>query len=96
MTRTLCLCGEPLTIPPTGRPPKYCSVPCRRNAEHEVKRQQSLLLRAERAYQDARMEAALGTYPVLQRREQWWASEVDRLADALEQTFLADEQENAP
>jgi len=41
-------CGAPLTSPPTGRPPRYCSVGCRRAAEYELRRIQRHLERLER------------------------------------------------
>jgi hypothetical protein len=31
-------CGTALTKPPTGRPPRWCSVGCRRAAEYEIRR----------------------------------------------------------
>ncbi len=40
-------CGSPLTKSATGRPPRYCSVACRRAAEYERKRIQRHLERLE-------------------------------------------------
>ena len=31
-------CKAPLTLPKAGRPPSYCSVGCRRMAQHEIRR----------------------------------------------------------
>jgi hypothetical protein len=45
---TECLvCGEPLTKPKTGRPPRYCSTTCRRSAEFSIKRLNAHLLQLE-------------------------------------------------
>ena len=41
------VCAAPLTIPATGRPPRYCSVTCRRQAEYELKRINLHLSRVE-------------------------------------------------
>lgn len=38
-----------------GRPPTYCSTLCRRAAEYEIRRLQTLLGRAEKAAQDQRL-----------------------------------------
>ncbi len=88
-----CRCGEPLTAPDTGRPPRYCSVSCRRSAEYDLRRQQALLLRAEKALQDARCKAATSGFTVDVKRAAWWAAEVDRLADYLEQSLILEDQE---
>ena len=41
------VCGEPLTKPETGRPPRYCSTTYRRSAENSLKRLNMHLLRLE-------------------------------------------------
>jgi hypothetical protein len=33
-------CGTELSVPETGRPPRYCSKGCRRAAEYEIRRLQ--------------------------------------------------------
>ena len=46
---TACLkCSAPLEAPTTGRPPRYCTVGCRRAAEFELRRLQRHLERLER------------------------------------------------
>jgi hypothetical protein len=88
-----CRCGEVIEVPKTGRPPRYCTVSCRRSAEYELRRQQALLLRAEKAYQDARLKAATEFGTHWQAAAEWWRQEVERLEDYLEQTLILEEQE---
>jgi hypothetical protein len=51
---TCIVCGSELEQPATGRPRTYCGEPCRRAAEYELRRAQSLLLSAERSEMRAR------------------------------------------
>lgn len=37
-TLTCRVCSAELTLPRTGRPPRYCTVTCRRTAEYALKR----------------------------------------------------------
>jgi hypothetical protein len=84
-------CGSKFKPEDTGRPPKYCSDPCRRAAEYDLRRQQQLLVRAEKAYQDARLKAATmhGTHWAGQA--EWWRLEVERLEDYLFESLALDE-----
>lgn len=86
-----CRCGVALDRPATGRPPRYCSTSCRRSAEYDVRRAQSLLLRAEKALQDARLHAELDHGDVWAREAAWWRAEVLRLEDDLEQVLMIQE-----
>jgi hypothetical protein len=74
-------CGALLDQPETGRPRVYCSVPCRRAAEYELRRVQSLLLTAERHDQRARAAHEIDSFdrPSTRRMLKWWAGEVAQL-----------------
>jgi hypothetical protein len=74
-------CGCLLDQPETGRPRVYCSVPCRRAAEYELRRVQSLLLTAERSHQRARERHEVESFdrPSTRRALKWWAGEVAQL-----------------
>lgn len=74
-------CGNALQQPATGRPRSYCGVLCRRAAEYELRRVQSMLLQAERRELRAREEHELESYdrPATRRALKWWAGEVERL-----------------
>jgi hypothetical protein len=76
-------CGSLLSQPATGRPRVYCSVPCRRAAEYELRRVQSLLLTAERREQQARAAHELEIYDRASTRRhlKFWTAEVARLKD---------------
>lgn len=89
-----CRCGEEFEVPATGRPPRFCSVSCRRSAEYELRRVQALLVRAEKAYQDARLAEATEFGDRYAKKRQWWEDECARIYDALEQIFICDEQED--
>jgi hypothetical protein len=51
-------CGTPLSKPPTGRPPSYCSRTCRRAAEFEIRRCERRLERLEGKASDLRIDGA--------------------------------------
>lgn len=91
-----CRCGEPLTAPDTGRPPTYCSTTCRRSAEYELRRHQQLLLKAQKAEQDARLHNAVGRrgYGAPNARDAavaaFWEGEVERLSALLDSVLAAD------
>lgn len=61
MTAEKCrVCSSPLAVRAgPGRPRSYCGPLCRRAAEYEIRRVQSLLLRAERMLQDVRLNSDL-------------------------------------
>ena len=64
-------CGDPLTKPATGRPPRYCSAPCRRLAEYEIKRLQRHLQRLETEREELRnSRLKLGDYLGRTHRQQ--------------------------
>ena len=88
---TACVtCGAPLEQPPTGRPRTYCGQACRRAAEYELRRAQSLLTIAEKAEQRHRLAAASTSYAVREARAATaWESEVTRLRGRLRE-LLAD------
>lgn len=88
----VCRCGEEFEVPKTGRPPRFCSVSCRRSAEYELRRVQQLLVRAEKALQDARLAEATEFGTQHTRRREWWEAERERLYDDLEQIFICDEE----
>jgi len=71
-------CGSLLDQPETGRPRVYCSVPCRRAAEYELRRVQSLLLTAERHEQQCRAAHEIDSFdrPSTRRALKWWTGEV--------------------
>ncbi len=85
------VCGKPLLQPATGRPRSYCGQTCRRVAEYELRRVQSLLLAAEKASQRARAAHADNTWdkPSTLRLVKFWEGEVRRLQNRLYQ-LLAD------
>lgn len=58
--RTTCAeCAASLPTRGTGRPRSYCSLECRRAAEYALRRDQSLIIRAERKQQDVALKYAL-------------------------------------
>lgn len=82
-------CGRELVIPPTGRPPRYCSVGCRRAVEYEVRRIERALDRLE----EQRERVALDTYgspkhraSKIQSLDALIAQAEDRLRDLLDDT----------
>lgn len=87
---TTCRCGAEIEKPKTGRPAWYCSTACRRAAEYELRRWQSLLLRAQKEEQTAALAAVVGRlgYGSPGERERaalaFWQGEVDRLAGLLD------------
>lgn len=49
-------CGNPIeAVAAEGRPKKYCSVACRRSAEHEIRRVNTLLGKLEERASNARL-----------------------------------------
>ncbi len=54
--------GVPLVRPPTGRPPTFCGVACRRVAEHELRRLDRRLAGLEEERDRVEMTIASETY----------------------------------
>lgn len=78
------VCQAPLEQPATGRPRVYCGQVCRRAAEYELRRLQSLLTVAEKAEQRHRLAAASTTYAASERKAaKAWAGEAVRLRTRL-------------
>lgn len=91
-----CPCGEPVPAPAKGgRPARYCSTACRRNREYEVRRENALLLRAQKEWQTASLRAATELFgaDAWARRAAWWLAEVHRLEDHLFQGLILDDVE---
>jgi hypothetical protein len=88
VTDLVCRCGTTLERPETGRPPRYCSTTCRRSAEYELRRWQQLLLRAQKASQDARLRYVLHPSPVNERSIEFWEHEVEGLAELLDDALV--------
>jgi hypothetical protein len=91
------MCGKALVQPPTGRPRRYCGPVCRRAAEYELRRVQSLLLAAEKASQRARAAHDDNTWDKASTRRavKFWAGEVRRLQTRLFQLLADSPQEEA-
>lgn len=73
-------CSAPLIQPATGRPRRYCSTPCRKLGEHEVRRLVRRLERTENDAAKAALEAELidvrpGYWPSDSKREHRRAAE---------------------
>ncbi len=82
------MCGGELPEPAsTGRPRSYCSMPCKRAAEYELRRAQSLLLSAERSEARERSLALGVDHSWKGQRHKdaakFWAGEVERLQGRL-------------
>jgi len=86
-----CRCGEPLETPATGRPPKFCSTVCRRGWEYQLRREQALVLVAEKKLQLVRAARAVWDSTGKQAEEAFWVEEVQRRTDWLEQSLCFDE-----
>jgi hypothetical protein len=91
------MCDSPLVQPATGHPRVYCGVPCRRAAEYELRRVQSLLLTAERMHQRCRAAHEIDSFdrPSTRRALKWWTSEVAQLK-ARQRALLAGEVDREP
>jgi hypothetical protein len=88
-------CGEPLVAASTGRPPAYCSVPCRKAAEYALRRSQGLLKRAEMRAQDAALAVHLaGEWQrgSVKKRLEFWQAEVERLQVALRELLAGTDE----
>lgn len=75
-------CGRLVEQPAVGRPRSYCSVTCRRAAEYELRRVQSLLSRAQSREQDAALKVTLAEKWEAREAEAalaFWRGEVARL-----------------
>lgn len=70
--KTCLICRSRLQQPATGRPRVYCGPTCRRAAEYEIRRTQSLLLAAEKAELRYRGEWLTGP--------EWRASSAEKAA----------------
>ena len=77
------MCDTPLDQPATGRPRTYCGVACRRAAEYELRRIQSLLRLAEKRDVLAREAVAAAMFAdergPLRKVAKFWAGELERL-----------------
>jgi hypothetical protein len=78
-------CGRDLELPPTGRPPDYCSKGCRRAVEYELRRIQRRLEAAElkeahfRRESDPDSAVYGGSRAHMRKQHGWYVAEVDRL-----------------
>ena len=93
-----CKCGTELEKPATGRPPRYCSTTCRRSAEYELRRWQTLLLTAQKEQQKVGLALAVGSHsPAIRERDvaafNYWQGQVDSLFDFLDDALAAEEGE---
>jgi hypothetical protein len=90
-------CGGP--VPHSsgpGRPSVYCGVPCRRVAEHELRRLQSLLRRSQQKAQDAAFDLAMVSSYGEARAQKvltFWESEIVRLEGVLRGILAANPTE---
>jgi hypothetical protein len=83
-------CGTGLTRPATGRPPRYCSVTCRRAAEFELRRVQRRLESLEREEQELRAGRHFwlsGEH--MRERLDFVRAEIDRLEARMRELFDA-------
>lgn len=67
-TLTCRVCGAELTLPRTGRPPRYCTVICRRAAEYALKRANHHLESLERRRDELRRRLTTEKLYVARRR----------------------------
>lgn len=84
-------CGARMPVVASiGRPAMYCSAACRRAAEYELRRAQSLLTRTLRKEQDAALKVSLADTWRLKDAEtelSFWRAEVKRLRTDLRVGF---------
>ena len=84
-TRACVKCGNPIqSVAAEGRPKKYCSVACRRSAEHEIRRTNALLGKLEERASNARLGYGAPSDGQIARLEAEIARQENRLRGLLD------------